>query len=397
MSATISVITPWLDHPELIADYESAVHGAQVVIVDNGSQPAVAAQLDALAERLGNGSRVLHNPTNDKFAKANNQAFPHATGDIIVFLNNDVSANGSFLLLVANDVIDSGLLYGPEMIQASHGLYLSGWCIAGQRAAWEKLVNTTTTGKLWHEFPGMYYEDNELCHRAQFAARLGLVETAWPIRHLSNTTSRTTAGAYDHVDQNRAEYLAIARFYTPPLLTVVTRHLPHRSALFAQNRASLEAQTDPDYEQLVLTDTLRVGIENANLILHQAADMVRGDYVWVLDDDDVCADPEFIAKLKAAIAEADTPPDVVMVRMEHAHLGIKPPDELWNNQAIALGQVGISAAIVRRPLWQQHAQYYARGYDGDFEFYEHLFRDDQLSVLWLDMVASRCLQIGRGA
>jgi hypothetical protein len=35
----VSIITPWRDHPKLIADYVRSVAGAQVILEDNASAP----------------------------------------------------------------------------------------------------------------------------------------------------------------------------------------------------------------------------------------------------------------------------------------------------------------------------------------------------------------------
>jgi hypothetical protein len=89
----ISVITPWLDHAELMEDYEATVAapGVEVVVVDNGSTPEKAAALDAMVLRLG--GRCLRNGTNRWFAAANNQGFAAPRGDVVVFLNT-ASADG---------------------------------------------------------------------------------------------------------------------------------------------------------------------------------------------------------------------------------------------------------------------------------------------------------------
>ena len=58
MAPRVSIITPWLDHPEFIADYEEAVKapGVEVIVVDSSAiiailldEPDAAAFLGALA------------------------------------------------------------------------------------------------------------------------------------------------------------------------------------------------------------------------------------------------------------------------------------------------------------------------------------------------------------
>src|SRR5690348_8781773 len=49
-AVTIAVITPWLNHPELVPAYEAAVTGARAIIVDQASDADTAAALAAMVE-----------------------------------------------------------------------------------------------------------------------------------------------------------------------------------------------------------------------------------------------------------------------------------------------------------------------------------------------------------
>lgn len=64
----------------------------------------------------------------------------------------------------------------------------------------------------WNEvdFPGLYWEDNELCYRAERAG-LQLKQAILSLVHLSNYTSRRTEGAYLHSEANRAVFERIVR------------------------------------------------------------------------------------------------------------------------------------------------------------------------------------------
>jgi glycosyltransferase involved in cell wall biosynthesis len=69
---------PWLNHPELITTYEAAVQGAQVIIVDNGSDEASAKAIREMVERLK--GIYIRNAANKGYAAANNQGLEAATG-----------------------------------------------------------------------------------------------------------------------------------------------------------------------------------------------------------------------------------------------------------------------------------------------------------------------------
>lgn len=182
----LSVITPWIDHTELIAGYEKAVEGAEVIIIDNGSSAESAKEIHGMAERLI-GS-YIRNASNVGFGEANNQGVKEATGEVILFLNNDIITTlPGFVRLVLHDVIEDGVLYGPELrqwdVDGEPVQYINGHCLAMTRATWEKLGGWDT-----ERYKRAYFEDTALSWKAQ---QLGmkLKRTNWPLVHLGNQTS----------------------------------------------------------------------------------------------------------------------------------------------------------------------------------------------------------------
>jgi Tfp pilus assembly protein PilF len=204
----ISIITPWLDHPEFIADYERAIAapGVEAVIVDNGSSDANAALLKQMVERTG--GRYLRNEENRWFAAANNQGMAAASGEVLVFLNNDIAADPAWLAQVRKDV-QGGAIYGPTPRQAEvEGrtiAYLEGWCLAGQRATFERIHGWDADA-----FAMPYWEDADLCLRA-LAAGINLVQAAWPITHKKNGTSAGVAGVISGFGHNRKVFVSRLR------------------------------------------------------------------------------------------------------------------------------------------------------------------------------------------
>lgn len=203
----ISVVTPWMDHPELIADYQTAMQGAEVIVVDNNSEPENGALLVLMVALLG--GVPIRNQQNRWFAEANNQGLAVARGDVVMFCNNDIAAPAGWLQQVEREADHPDLLIGPSMLtQQVDGraiAYLEGWCIAGRRETWERLGGWDAEA-----FPLPYWEDVDLCFRAvQMGMRLRKAD--WPIRHKSNTTSRHTQGAYSGTEANRMTFEARAR------------------------------------------------------------------------------------------------------------------------------------------------------------------------------------------
>jgi GT2 family glycosyltransferase len=114
-----SVIVPTYEDSELTtACVESLLADAggppvEVVVWDNGSTPAVAAQLDRLA---GDRVRVLHGGENHGFALGNNLALAHATGDVVVFLNNDTTVPTGWLAPLREALADDDVLGAQPLL-----------------------------------------------------------------------------------------------------------------------------------------------------------------------------------------------------------------------------------------------------------------------------------------
>ena len=204
---TISIITPWHNCPELIPDYEAAVYGAQVIAIDNASDAETSDRLREMVQRLGHDSVCIRNETNAKYAHANNQGLAASSGDIVVFLNSDVRAHGDWLSAVST--CKRGSLYSPSagmrLVDGTPIYYLEGYCLFGWRDDFIRIGGGNDT-----DFPGLYWEDNEICWRASRAG-LGLKQVALPLEHLSNYTSQRTPGAYDASMANQAVFERIVR------------------------------------------------------------------------------------------------------------------------------------------------------------------------------------------
>lgn len=204
--STVSVVTPWLDHPELIPDYEETVRLAdEVVIIDNGSDEEISAGIVKMMTHLGypERHRYLHQSKNEWFSGPMNRGIAAATGDVIVALNNDVKAPSEWIEAVRREVTGSGI-YGPSASRRTvDGVvipYVEGWCVAATRETWDRLGGFDAAA---YERP--YWEDVDLSFRAMTLG-IPLYRTDWHIDHLSNTTSAQTPGAYEHSEQNRVTF-----------------------------------------------------------------------------------------------------------------------------------------------------------------------------------------------
>jgi len=178
-----------------------------------------------------------------------------------------------------------------------------------------------------------------------------------------------------------------------PFLSIITRHMASRPRMFEECLRSLTAQTDQDFEHIVLVDHIGRGVPWANLQFARYRDAVGGDYVLILDDDDALATPLAVATLRAAVA--GTQADIVIFRGDHCQLGILPDDAHWK-QPPACGHISAQDLIVRREVWRRHVDAFGNEYAGDFSFIAALWRCGY-QVHWLDAVLTRQQRISRGA
>ncbi len=174
-----------------------------------------------------------------------------------------------------------------------------------------------------------------------------------------------------------------------PFLEVLTRTFNARPHLLRINQESLQRQTDSDWVQTLLVDDVGRGIDWASENLAAYAPHLVGEYIFILDDDDTCILPTLVEELK--LIAADSSPDVIMIRMDHGAGRILPGDDTWMGPPV-LGQIGCSAFVVKRAVWQAHASAMEHGrYASDFDLINAIWKSEP-TVYWHDVVASRVMR-----
>jgi hypothetical protein len=174
------------------------------------------------------------------------------------------------------------------------------------------------------------------------------------------------------------------------LLEVLTR-CNRRPQMLMANIRSLTAQSDSDWEQTFIVDTAERGIGQSYDAL--ATQPVHGEYIWILDDDDLCIYPNLVSDLRRLAVQQ---PGVVMVKMDHGSgLGVLPDTEHWGKPP-EQGYIGCSAFVVRRDVWDRNAAAFAHGhYASDFAFINTAWKEEPV-VVWHDVIASQVQQISHG-
>jgi hypothetical protein len=173
-------------------------------------------------------------------------------------------------------------------------------------------------------------------------------------------------------------------------LEIITRTFGQRPGLLARNQASLAALTNPDWQQTIVMDDVGRGCAWANANL--ATVETHGDYVWVLDDDDYCACPDLIERLRPYASAY-----VILLRAEHALFGTLPHENNWRRRPV-LCDIGFSNFVVRGDIWNLYRTEFTKlaMYAADFHFIDLLWRQN-FPFVWLDVVAAQYPQRSLGA
>jgi GT2 family glycosyltransferase len=176
----------------------------EFIIINNGSSDNTGKLLSDYRDKMNN-LRVITNEENQGFPIACNQGARKATGEVLLFLNNDVLQHGDYVGELLR-VMDDNLLAGPELNQHNTGWnvfgdltipYIAGWCLALTKATYEKL------GGFDERYSPCDYEDMDLCY-AGVKAGVGLLRLNLPIRHISGGSAMPDRLAI--TERNRAKF-----------------------------------------------------------------------------------------------------------------------------------------------------------------------------------------------
>lgn len=155
----------------------------EIIIVDNASSDGTQEKLQALQKTMPN-LVYLRNEVNLGFGAAVNKAFKHSDGNIVLFLNNDIKVKNNYsnwVNILCNNLNENNLIsptggfvdpknnyeFVYETSDNSKFInYLSGWCLAGLRSTFERLILENEIGPFDASTFFAFYEDTDLSFRA---------------------------------------------------------------------------------------------------------------------------------------------------------------------------------------------------------------------------------------
>ena len=182
-----------------------------------------------------------------------------------------------------------------------------------------------------------------------------------------------------------------------PFVSFVTR-CHKRPRMLLRCLTSISRQDDPDFENVIIVDEAGIGVVAANALYNKPENKsrVHGNYVHLIDDDDVICSTDFVSVVKRIAAEHN--PDVIIVRVKHPNGSVLPDAPVWMKKPIG-GHIGGSSVVVRRDVWLQHIHAFGDGkiYGGDLDFVTELFNPrHNLRIYWCNRIMVEVPRQNRG-
>ena len=136
-----------------------------------------------------------------------------------------------------------------------------------------------------------------------------------------------------------------------PFFSIITRCYA-RPIMLQYAIWSLRQQTCQDYEHIFLVDTEGVGVQKANQACYEHRDVLRGQYVYLYDDDTFFLNPRLLQELQE-LALANNLPEILLFKN---FVGCNVACDPWNESK--LGLLSGNAYCLRLDIYQKHIKTY---------------------------------------
>lgn len=203
------------------------------------------------------------------------------------------------------------------------------------------------------------------------------------------------------VDQKSFEFYCslkysfeVAEYSKTPFLSIITRRYK-RPLGFHANQESIKRLAEKDIEQVFITDNVGYGMDEANKSFSYVKEVIKGEYVFLLDDDDFIVNYGMVGELKLIAKERN--PDVICFKMwiknkNNCHY---PTSDVWGKKPLA-GSIGGSCFVVTKEIYKKFIHHFGKPRMGDFSFINEVYNSGA-SFHWYDKLMCETGKVSRGA
>lgn len=180
-----------------------------------------------------------------------------------------------------------------------------------------------------------------------------------------------------------------------PYLSIITRCYLRPNGL-SKNKESVNALVDKNWEQIQIVDEEGLGLHEANKSFSYVKNMVKGKWVYLLDDDDFLTNPDMIRHIRGI--EQQYNPDVIVVRatiLNGYNDNFYPAKECWNNKKPIKYQIGGGCVIVKAEVFKQHIDKFGEPICGDFAYIDSMYQSG-CKFYWHDVKMAETGKVSRG-
>lgn len=179
-----------------------------------------------------------------------------------------------------------------------------------------------------------------------------------------------------------------------PFLTVVTRIMQgKRNNLFKQHMKSVIKLKDTQLVHII--DQVGHGMLAANTSFQHVKSMIKGKYVYLLDDDDFVTNGNFVEELKNVTGD----PDVIFFKMKILTGDgdeMYPKPTSWKSREPKRGQIGGSCFVVKKWVYETYIHHFAHSSFGDWNFITEVLKDKNVTCEWVDIKMAETGRVSRG-
>jgi hypothetical protein len=175
-----------------------------------------------------------------------------------------------------------------------------------------------------------------------------------------------------------------------PFLTIYTPTY-ERPSLLAKNIASVDEQTLANrIQHLIIRDEIGIGVAGMFAAIPDHASEIKGEYVYILQDDDKLASKNAVERLRLHTVLEENPPVVICRNRKRGNIyptfwGRRPKHD----------HIDLGSFVIRRDIFLLYADKFPAVYDADFFFIDSLWSAG-LKFAWADFLLSDEQIVGPG-